>query len=77
MGEIVEAQRLGYVVDLGDRSSLEIALADAARRRDEWRNPARTAPGIREEHVFDHYVPRLLEVYRSAFHRRHGRAAHV
>jgi len=75
MGEIVEANSLGYAVDLSDPSTLDHALADAVRRREEWRAPRRIPDQLRNEHLFEQYVPRLLAVYRDAFGRRnHPRA---
>lgn len=77
MGEIVERDRLGYVVDARQPQSLEAALEDAVRRRSEWRHPARIPEAVRSEHLFEHYVPRLRALYREALRRRNPRSLHA
>jgi glycosyltransferase involved in cell wall biosynthesis len=70
MGSLVEQHGLGYTVDLANRATLDTALVDAAARRDEWRRPGRIPAWLRDEHLFEHYVPRLREIYRDALRSR-------
>jgi glycosyltransferase involved in cell wall biosynthesis/uncharacterized membrane protein YbhN (UPF0104 family) len=63
MGDLVQAHRLGYVVDFADPSSLTAAIRDAVRRRGEWSDPFRIPAGLRREHTFERYVPDLHSSY--------------
>jgi hypothetical protein len=72
MAELVERHRLGYAVDINRPDSLTDVLMEAARDRDHWRNPARVPSRVREEHLFDTYVPALIDIYRAALGRRMG-----
>jgi uncharacterized membrane protein YbhN (UPF0104 family)/glycosyltransferase involved in cell wall biosynthesis len=74
MGETIDAQRLGYLVDFSDRSTLTVAIRDAIHRREHWADPSRIPESVRREHTFEHYVPRLLATYPIG---RDRRDAHV
>jgi succinoglycan biosynthesis protein ExoL len=77
MGEIVQRDRLGYVVDAGAPESLDAALEDAARQRDQWRSPSRIPESVRIEHRFEHYVPRLRTLYHEALQKRRHEPLHA
>jgi uncharacterized membrane protein YbhN (UPF0104 family)/glycosyltransferase involved in cell wall biosynthesis len=66
MAELIEAHRLGYVVDFSDPASLAAAIRDAVRRRAEWSAPCRIPAELRLEHTFERYVPELLSSYAAA-----------
>jgi glycosyltransferase involved in cell wall biosynthesis len=63
MGDLVEAHRLGYVVDFADPSSLTAAIRDAVERRAEWSDPCRIPAELRRDHTFEYYVPDLHSSY--------------
>ena len=73
MGDLVEAHRLGYVVDFANPSSLPGAIRDAVRRRGEWSDPFRIPVALRREHTFEHYVPDLHSSYNVVRRQKTGR----